>query len=382
MAQAADPKTAINRVILGFLILWGSCWGAVVAPAATYIATLATFGFTHVWIELRYLNRRFRHRFEAWFTTRLLQGMLLVGLIRCASVFGLIPATLAYPLELTAGLGMVLVATRLLWRRNWHWGLVGIGVGIGLGWGILTDAIATSMVLALLHNLTPVGFILERQRANRAWIGLACGLVFGVMPLLIFLLAQFNATAAIPSNYLRAFVAPVWQQAAIAHPLFSAAVFLQCLHYAAVIGLFSRRTNATPIGGTALKPKNRSFQTGTAWFYGGLMAASLVMLLGFWQSFLATRAIYGIVAAMHAWIEIPLLLLLPLVWLEPQANRVRHEVGQGRQPETSSAGVAGSPGIQTSLDQSDGQLKQQRFLGKVKPGWKLKKQAPEQRMGD
>lgn len=117
------------------------------------------------------------------------------------------------------------------------------------------------------------------------------------LPLLIIVYLRPEAN----SIYLSAFIAPAWQQLSIAYPLFSAVAFLQCLHYAVVIGLFScwtptRADSFIPW----LVPK---------YFYLSVGMISVIFLIAFGHSFTLTRAFYGVVASVHAWIEIPLLIM-------------------------------------------------------------------------
>ena len=76
--------------------------------------------------------------------------------------------------------------------------------------------------------------------------------------------------------------------------LFSAVVFAQCMHYAAVIHVLPR------LGVTA-EGVSRSWAIGL-----GLMGA--LTLMAFAGDFFMSRKIYGLFAAVHAWIEVPILL--------------------------------------------------------------------------
>ncbi|MEB3295701.1 MAG: hypothetical protein VKJ24_21330 [Synechococcales bacterium] len=339
---------------------WSSCWmilvicisagSAIAFPIATYVLTLALFGFAHVAVELRYLDSQFYPNLPRSFTHSILQGTLIIALLRSFSLLGWIPTPLNYGLELFCGIGLVIIATRAVWQQSWRLGALGIVIAFSIGIGIVKDAIATSIIFAIIHNLTPLGFILQRSRpalplksrpnrtapahAHRPSLPLnslplswLCCLGFGLLPGLIFLyqwivqpIEMLPSAMDLPDPYLSAFLAPQWQFSAIALPLFSAVTFLQCMHYAIVLGLFSQWTSNSP----ALRFPGRSSHR----FYMAIVTISIVLFLGFQHSFLITRAFYGIVAAIHAWIEIPLLLVMLLpgqaIAQPPQAGMNPH----------------------------------------------------------
>lgn len=281
-----------------------STLSAISFPLTTYAVTLATFGIAHVVIELRYIDSRFHQRLSRNIEMRLLSMVLSIAILRLCGIFGWIDGNLTRILELCLGLGLVGLATHHLCQNSWRQGLIGIAVGCLLGIGTIIDPIATSVIFAIFHNLTPIGFMLERQGLKYRRLLWSCAAIFGVVPLLI-LLYQFSPLPHLPietnPSYLDAFVAPAWQQSSIAYPLFSAVAFLQCMHYAVVIGLFSQWTSKLS---PTLIPwfLNR-------YFYLILTVISICAFFFFQHSFTLTRAFYGIVASIHAWIEIPLLLL-------------------------------------------------------------------------
>jgi hypothetical protein len=310
------------------VIILVSAVSAIVFPLTTYALTLATFGIAHVAIELRYIDGRFHRKFDNKIEVRLLQLVIAIALLRLASIFGVVAPNIAHLLELSCGLGLVSIATHQLWINNWRRGSIlfqrgfanGLTVACLLGIGIIKDPIATSVIFAIVHNLTPIGFILDRQglkSARTIWI---CGLIFGLLPLLIILCRSFSIVhLPIETNvsYLSAFVAPSWQKLPIAYPLFSAVAFLQCMHYATIIGLLSQWT---PDRSTSL------FQwLSSKYFYLLVGGISMCFLIAFQHSFVLTRAVYGVVASIHAWIEIPLLLLM-LQPLEQNATSIRSQI--------------------------------------------------------
>jgi hypothetical protein len=94
-----------------------------------------------------------------------------------------------------------------------------------------------------------------------------------------------------------------WLEAPWAGDLFAAAAFLQCLHYLVVIGWLPRLGAGDEPAAPKLRwPEPRAF--------AGLVVASTALLaIGFLADFTGARAAYGVVASVHAWIEVPILLL-------------------------------------------------------------------------
>jgi hypothetical protein len=303
VATQSQTSHSVNIKLWGIAIVLVSAISAIAFPLTTYAATLATFGIAHVAIELRYIYSRFNRRLDRQTIVQLVGLVLAIATIRYVSIFGFIPSQIAQLLELGCGLGLVAIATHYLWIRNWKQGVIGTIVGCLLGIGIVCDPIATLVIFAIVHNLTPVGFIIERQGFKSPRIIWICGAIFGLLPLLIILYQLspiINLPLEIKDTYLRAFIAPSWQQSAIAYPLFSAVAFLQCIHYAVVIGLFSQWT---PDGADS------PIRYPTKYFYLLLGSISILLFIAFQHAFVLTRAGYGVVASIHAWIEIPLLLI-------------------------------------------------------------------------
>jgi hypothetical protein len=317
----------MNAITLGGLIILASALGAIAFPFAIYATTLATFGIAHVAIELRYVDSQFHQQLDRTLESRLVILLIAIASWRCCAIFGWLAADIAHLLELGCGLGLVLLTTQYLGGTNRRSILPGIILSSLLGMGIVCDPIATSVSLAIVHNLTPIGFILDRQDSKYSRVLLVlCGLIFGAIPLSIFLWQLLHSIGQIDlvtnAIYLNAFVVPSWQKLPIAYPLFSAVVFLQCMHYLVVIGSFSHWTNdRTP---TLLPWVNSKY------FYIILAGISICLLFAFQHDFRLTRSLYGIVASIHAWIEIPLLLLLTQKFVQQDTAHVGSKIGTNR----------------------------------------------------
>lgn len=288
---------------------------AVQAPLWTYALSLALFGLPHVLVELRYVDERFAARLPR--STILGLGTLLAGIV----VLRLLAAAgCGAPLARTTAelaLGALLVAATLPALARVHRApIAGATLGV-LALGLATAPFDTLIVLAVLHNLTPVGFLAERlrgrERRRALWLA---GLAFGAVPLCIATGAAREALGpwfggwhdAGPFGtgtldlHLPVFVLPALLGSERAIDVFAAAVYLQCLHYAVVLHVLPRLSGGSETG-QARVPWQRG------WFRPALLGGSLLATTGFVAGFADTRAIYAIVAALHAWIEIPLLLL-------------------------------------------------------------------------
>ncbi|AKG21591.1 hypothetical protein [Calothrix sp. 336/3] len=315
---------AVNIIIISAIF-------AVACPLATYTFTLATFGLTHVLTELHYVNNRFHQRLGNSLRLRISQLLLLVICFRSLQVFGLIPNWISIALELSCVVGLVALVIPILAKKNWRLGVFATLLCIILAVGIFWSATLTLLLFAILHNITPVGFIAEKLRGwqrNRALF--ACTVVFFLIPLVIlsgipydFLSSMGLVTleaSLFPTGglefHLGAFVPKQLHNPVIAIHAFSAGVFLQSMHYAVVIGVLPKweNTNQFRTNNDFLKNYDKKqFR----WFVTFLSA---LFFVGFTISFTNTRAVYGIVAAVHAWVEIPILLLALAIPEESKVN--------------------------------------------------------------
>lgn len=290
---------------------------AVLLPLATYAFTLALFGLVHVAVELRYVDRRFGPRVPWRLGTTLLLILGAIVLVRLLGLAAVLPRRSQAALELGLVGVLVLVVLPTL-RRAGPWrALIGVVLLGLLVFGAWRAPLATLVFFAVAHNLTPVGFLADalEGRARTGALVLAA-LLFGVVPLVIASgwPARLVAGAGLPGfslpdagrldQNLRAFVPSFWRDGARTIDLFSAAVYLQCLHYAVVIHVLPRLA-PVPVGGTVERlpwPAPRAFAV-------GLVAVAILSFAAFLFAFSDARAVYGLFALVHAWIEIPILLL-------------------------------------------------------------------------
>ncbi|MEO0602134.1 MAG: hypothetical protein AAF211_11905, partial [Myxococcota bacterium] len=165
------------------------------------------------------------------------------------------------------------------------------------------------LAVAVLHNWTPLVLVDEASPpAQRRWVR-GFGLVaFGIVPLLVALgwgEALVHPSGLDPfqtgplSTHHGAYLPPELQRLGSADRLFTAIVVAQCLHYAAVL-LVLPRLIPRPAKGRSL------------WWDGTVVVASAGLLGLFGLDFVGARKLYGLASSVHAWIEVPVLLVCGL----------------------------------------------------------------------
>lgn len=327
-ASASTPMIARDRAPL----YWGaaatliavSAIAAVALPLLTYSLTLAMFGLAHVLSEMRYVHQRFGARVGrrlAW-----LIGALLVSVVslRVAGMAGVMPRRLAVEVELGVVAALAAVVLPALSQRGAAPTIAGLALSAALIAGLMISPIHTLLLLAVLHNLTPIGFIAEVTPPARRgrFVALALGIFIGI-PLVIALGlpaallgavglvapdATLLPTGPLASN-LSAYLPRAWRSEPWAQHAFSAVVFAQCMHYAAVIHLLPR----------LLPEEQRAPARSRRAWVAGMIGVGALLFVGFTLDFKQARATYGLAAAVHAWVEIPILMLALLPWLNSGA---------------------------------------------------------------
>lgn len=310
---------AIRLALLAIAVI-----GAVAWPLLTYSVTLAAFGAIHVLCELRYIDLRFGARVERRVRVGLLVGVAAIAAGRLVQQTGLVQPAVV---ELVLGAGLVaLVLPTLARAGRLMRGLVIAGLLIT---GAAVAPAHALLAIAVLHNLTPVGFVAEATAgaARRRALAVAA-LVFAVVPLLIATGVPYMALAGIGlpapefgvlptgplAGHFRAYLpAAVFDESWSLHA-FSACVYLQCAHYIYVIDVLPR---GLPPAARGLAP----------WPVGrialaALIGVALIGVVAFSHDFVDARARYGALAAVHAWLEVPVLLLvlLPVGVTRPAAG--------------------------------------------------------------
>jgi hypothetical protein len=297
--------TAPCGLLLALLLL------ATLVPGPLYLVSLAVLGLPHVVWELAYLRSRYGGRWPArwWVGVLLLLAVQLV--LRMAAWTGHLSSDALPVADLLVLLA--LLAAVLLAPRGVGWGpraaaLAGALVLIGvLQAGQMTAAL---LVLALLHNFTPVGLAWDLARDDPAHRPLArrTTALFG-LPLAVVALGaagwwpqplagtgQGWLLAASPLPLLDS--AAGWQAGPLPAALASAMVLAQCLHYHQVLQVLP----AAQAQRTGQVPMPRVLR-------GIAIAVSAALALYFAWSFADARQLYAVAAGVHAWLEWPVLLL-------------------------------------------------------------------------
>ena len=285
----------------------------VALPLATYTTSLALFGIAHVLSELNYVDRRFAARLGAGKAIWIGGPIVVAVMARAAAARGLVAPAVDAPIEMLCAAVLAFgVVTRMRRHRA-----AGAAVGLLLAGGAIVAPFQTLLGLAILHNLTPLGFFaeaLEGERRRRALALLAVPLI--VLPLLISTglpwLAMARLGLALPeARFLAsgplAFNLGVFVPASLlatdwALHAFSAAVFAQVMHYSAVIVLLPRLLAETPPRPAPPARWRRGVKLVIA-------VVAAVFAVVFVVDYGLARQFYGLAALVHSWVEIPVLLV-------------------------------------------------------------------------
>lgn len=294
-------RTRPRALLAGLLLLGALC---VAMPLATWAVAIAFLGLPHVLFEMRYVAHRFGVRLRA--LALLIGAPLLLALAaRAAGGAHLISDDIAGTVELACGALLALIAVRGMRRRRG----VGLIAAVAIVAGAYISAPTTLLVLALLHNFTPVAFLadvapVERKRSTVT----RAGAFFLLPPLVVLTGAPFAALDAIgwtaptwtplPAGQLdaaiAAYVPAAYAQLDWALHAFCAAVMAQCLHYYATIRILP-----------SLAPPTQNDRRAVVAIFIASAALSFVFL----NDYASAKALYGLAALAHSWIEIPVLLL-------------------------------------------------------------------------
>ena len=325
---------------------------AILAPLATYTATLAAFGLPHVLSELRYVDRRFGRRLERRVLLPIVTLLPVIVVVRASVVFSLIPPDAGIPAEL----GLVAILALACAQGPGGRKALALLVGGTIGGATAIAPYATAITLSICHNLTPLGFLWQiLPPARRARVMLCAAGAFLGLPLLVasgwpsvalhVLLGPGSVSDPLRAGPLAAnlfvYVPPPFVATPEAVDLFTASVVAQGAHYAAVIVVL-------PFLLGRLDGQSRgiiSWPPGKI-FAGLCIAAGAVSLVRFLAGFAEARALYGIVASLHAWIEIPVLIVALTGGAQPSIQSPTENDPALASSETSPARSMRTPAIQ------------------------------------
>jgi hypothetical protein len=306
--RAALPAPA-PRIFVAVAALAVPALAATVAlPLATYTISLAGFGLAHVLSEMHYVRRRFAGRLGSGAVERFGLPIALAVLARAAGIWGLLPTVVTFAVELLAAATLALGATLAMRRRR----AFGAVVAVTLVAGAVTAPYHLLLVLAVLHNLTPLGFVAEVLHGPaRRHMLMLLAVPFIALPLVIATGLPYAVLAAagltdpeLPilasgplALNLGAYIPREFSDTGWALHAFSGAVFAQLAHYAAVILLLPRLARGAA-------PEEAGPRVAAA-----IIAAGAVLAVLFVADYDLARRLYPLAALVHAWVEIPILLL-------------------------------------------------------------------------
>lgn len=306
----------MRKIIPATILILTAAFLSVAFPLATYTLTLASFGLAHVLTELRYVNYRFNQRLKSDLQRKIVILLLIIVNLRISELLGILNSSISVSLELVCVIGLVMLVIPILTVKNWKLGILGILICIILSAGVFWIPTLMMLILAVLHNLTPIGFIAERLRGlQRKFALFICLIVFVLIPSVIISGYPYNYLSSLdlvaPSAnilqagnlqlHLSAFVPRELHKSFIAIHAFSAAVFLQCMHYAVILGVLPNWERNKHSNLLVFNRQNI--------FEKIVIFLSTLIFIYFAQSFTDARKLYSIAAAIHAWVEFPILLL-------------------------------------------------------------------------
>src|ERR1051325_8249017 len=237
---------AVALPVAGLLLV-----ATVAAPLATYTGSLALFGLAHVLSELNYIDRRFSARLGTGLLWAICLPIGVAVAARIAATLAVLPPGASATIELASAAALALAAARHMRRFR----LLGGAAGLAMGASAAAAPAQLLLALALLHNLTPLGFFaeaLESKARRRALIPLALVLIglpaviaTGIPRTAMQAIGLFLPWAGFPGSgplilNLGLFVPSSLLASDWAIDWFSAAVFAQLMHYGAVIALLPR----------------------------------------------------------------------------------------------------------------------------------------------
>jgi hypothetical protein len=316
--EAELPRRArVPAPLLGATALVALAITAAAAPLLTYSLSLAVFGLAHVAVELRYVEARFGRRLSLPLIRGLCLLLAAVVALRLLRYADVADAATRTQLELVVVALIAGSVTRDIGLRAGLASATAVAAAAAIGLGAALAPVPTLLALAVLHNWTPVAFVAEAgEPARRRWTGWGLVAFVGVPALLVAgpvhaLTDGWGLRDASPvaagglHAHLGAFLPRSWHADPFATRLFSAIAFAQCMHYAAVLGVMPRLASGmrdgTPVGPLTAIPWGA--------FVGSLALGSLVLFAWMAADFQAARSAYAVIASVHAWVELPVLIV-------------------------------------------------------------------------
>lgn len=280
---------------------------AIAAPLQLYLVALIVFGLPHVLWEMNWIRHTYRHSLPTRWWMAIFSILLLQAAARLGTWANALPAEVTMVVDLITLTLLAFIAARIVHRhggpRPWLAAIIAVAAGIGLIAAVDASSVAgVLLLLAVVHNFTPLALVPSNQRLSRAPARHTLGLLFALpwLAMVVVLMGTSIQAPSVVESTLNGTWMPgeaVWLQQHI--PLgFQAAlselVLSQCLHYYCVLRLLP----------STLKPDvSRQWQT---W----ALVASALLSLYFIFDFASARRLYSVASGVHAWLELPLILLL------------------------------------------------------------------------
>jgi hypothetical protein len=306
---AAFPSEArpTSRLLFAHgVFVTGLIAAAVWMPVPLYLFSLALFGLPHIIWELAFLRSRYGARWTARWWGLLWFALLLQAAVRTAVWSKAYPAELAAIADVLTLLIVALIVTLAPRGTPWRTRLAG-AILAGATWYLLEqgEVISVLLILALLHNFTPLALAWDLARDHPPARPLAWGItMLFAIPLLLPVAGlmtdwPLHAVAFLSeqSEVLDRQLPASWSTG-LRPALLSSMVLAQCLHYYCVIVLLPqaehRRTQRQPLG---------SWPRYLAW------GAALLLTFYFAIDYSSARGLYAVAAGAHAWLEWPVLIM-------------------------------------------------------------------------
>lgn len=286
----------------------GLAIAAMLAPLQMYLIALILFGLPHVLWEMNWVRHTYRRSLPTPWWMAFFAILLLQATARLGTWANVVPAEITMAVDaLTLALLAFLVAKAVHRHggpRAWLAAVIAVVIGCGLIVAVDAGSVAgVLLVLAVVHNFTPLALVPPNQRFGKTQARRALALLF-TLPWLLAAAILVSGFSSPVSNAMGSVPEGAWMPnetvwlrqhfAAGFAAALSGLVLSQCLHYYCVLRLLP----------ATLKPDvSRKWQTGA-------LAASVALTLYFVYDFTSARKLYSVAAGVHAWLELPLMLLL------------------------------------------------------------------------
>jgi hypothetical protein len=298
------------RPIAGFALL--TCLTLALAlrlPAGTAVVGLASLGILHNVLELRYVAGRFGGVLRGPFARML--GALIGGIV---VVRLLPPSAVSRDAEILLAYALLATACRNALRGR-PFALAAAGaVTAGAAAASLTWPDYHFVVLTHLHNVVPLVFLWEWSRAlpgraRAAFRAVQCAWVLAVPALVLSgaLDGLMGGGSGWTARLSSAYTPPAWLHTGAGQRFVTVFAFMALMHYLVWVWFMPRYA---PDATAAFERRVPGAGGRWAWALGigGTAALALVFATDYDQG----ASLYAAVAACHAYLEFPVLLMLVL----------------------------------------------------------------------